>query len=126
MPNDGEVQRRVVFSGSAAVFVEGHVQRPVEAFDAPMGARCGENGLGIGFERGDVVAGFEAFAAGLLVDASCGDGGERTQALPLRMALGEPIGLGGEATALFDPAVAGVGLCARRATGGQRAMRQTG
>ena len=83
MSDDGEVQRGGVFSGSASVFVEGHVQGPVKALDAPMGARCGENGLGIGFEGGDVVAGFEAFAAGFLVDAPGGDGGERTQALPL-------------------------------------------
>src|SRR5208282_2460274 len=80
-----------------------------------MGARCGEDGLGIGFKRRDVVAGFEAFAAGLLVDALGGDGGERTQTLPVGMAFGEPACLGGPATALFDPAVAGVGLGARRA-----------
>jgi len=43
-----------------------------------MSARRGENGLGIGFEGGDVIAGFEAFAAGLLVDAPGGDGREGT------------------------------------------------
>jgi hypothetical protein len=80
-----------------------------------MGAHCGENGFGIGFERNDVVAGFEAFAAGLLVNAPGGDGGERTQTLPVGMALGEPPCLGGPASALFDPAVAGVGLGAHRA-----------
>src|SRR5208283_5486572 len=49
--DDGEVQRRGVFSGSAAVFVEGRVHRPMEiALDPAMGAHCGENGLGIGFE----------------------------------------------------------------------------
>ena len=47
--DDGEVQRRGVFSGSAAVFVEGRVHRPMEiALDPAMGAHCGENGLGIG------------------------------------------------------------------------------
>jgi hypothetical protein len=40
--DDHEIQGRCVFSGSASVFVEGHVQRPVKALDAPMNARCGE------------------------------------------------------------------------------------
>ena len=110
MSDDGEVERRGVLSGSAAVFVEGHVQRPVKALDAPMSARRGEDGLGIGFEGREVVAGFEAFAAGLFVDAPGGDGGDGTQILPIGMAFGEPRRLGGPATALFDPAVAGVGL----------------
>src|SRR5208282_4786019 len=87
--DDGEVQRRGVFCGSAAVFVERHVQRPVENLDSPMGARCGENGLGAGFEGRDVIAGLEAFAAGFLVDASGGDGGDGTQAFPVGMAFGE-------------------------------------
>ena len=86
--------------------------------DPPMGAHCGENGFGIGFERGDVIAGFEAFAAGLLVDASGCDGGDGAQILPVGMAFGEPIGFGNPARALFDPAVAGVGFGAHRASCG--------
>ena len=43
---DGEVQRGGVFSGSAAVFVESHVHRPMQiVLDAPMGAHGGEDGV---------------------------------------------------------------------------------
>ena len=78
MANDGEIQWRGVFSGSAAVFVEGHVHCPVQiVLDDPMRAHGGEDDFGVGFEGRDVEAGLEAFAAGLLVDASGGDGGER-------------------------------------------------
>src|SRR5271165_1298990 len=36
--DDTEIQRRSVFSGSAAVFVESHVHRPMQSvLDAPMG-----------------------------------------------------------------------------------------
>lgn len=44
MSDDREVQRRGVFSGSASLFVEGHAQRLVKAFDAPVRAGCCENG----------------------------------------------------------------------------------
>src|SRR5271167_1479415 len=96
--NDGEVEGRIVFAGSAAIFVEGYVHRPMEVvFDAPMGAHGLEDGLGVGFERGDVEPCLEAFGAGLLVNAPGGDRGERTQALPVGVALGEPARIGGAA-----------------------------
>src|SRR5665811_1905886 len=80
----------------------------------PMGAYGCKNGLGVGFEGCDEVAGLEAFAAGLLVDAPGGDGGDGTQTFPVGVAFGEPPCLGGLATAFFDPAVAGVDLGAHR------------
>src|SRR5208282_6012334 len=84
-------------------------------FDAPRGARRLEDGLGVGFERGNVELCLEAVGAGLLVDAPGGDRGERTQALPVGVALGEPTCVGGAALALFDPAMTGVGLDLARA-----------
>ena len=117
--DDGEVERRGVFSGSASVFVEGHVQGPVEALDAPISAGCGKGGLRVWSEGRDVIAGLEAFAAGLLVDAPGGDGGDGAQTSPVGVAFSEPLRLGGRAAALFDPAVAGVRIQRVRATGGQ-------
>jgi hypothetical protein len=96
------------------VFVEGHVQRPVKTLDAPMSAGCGKNARGVWVQGRDVIAGFEAFAAGLLVDALGGDGCDGAQTFPVGVAFSEPLRLGGPARALFDPAVAGAGVGARR------------
>src|SRR5208283_5512063 len=53
--DDGQVEWGVVLARAAAIFVEDHVQRPMQAvFDAPMGARRLQDGLWVGAERGDV------------------------------------------------------------------------
>lgn len=80
MSNDGEVERGIVFSGSAVVFIEDYVERPVEVvLDAPMHARGAEDGAGVGGERGDVEPRLHAFGLCLLVDAPCGDCREGAQ-----------------------------------------------
>ena len=106
------------FSGEASFLVvqrsSSNVTSSVQwKSDPPMGVRCDEDGLGVGFEGRDVEAGLEAFAPGLLVDAPGEDGGDGTQIFPVGVAFGEPACLSGPATALFDPAVTGVGLGAR-------------
>jgi hypothetical protein len=70
-------------------------------------------------QRGDDESGLGAFGDAFLVDPASRDGGERKQAFPPRVTLGEPAGVDDAADALFDLAVAGVGLCGARATGAQ-------
>ena len=48
MSVDGEVNPRGVFSGSAAVFVERHVQRPVEDLDPQWARVAARMALGSG------------------------------------------------------------------------------
>lgn len=112
-----EIEGGIGLPGSAPVLVEGHVHRPVEdGFDAPMGARRGEDGFRVGRQGGDGEPGFEAFGAAFLVDPPRGDGGERMEPLPLGMARGEPACVGGAASPLLDPSVAGVGVGFRNGT----------
>ena len=118
--DDGEVQRGVVLACLAAILVEDGVQAPMQVVvDAPMGARGVEDSFGVRFERGDEEPRLAVFRAGLLVDAPFGDRRDRVQALPRRVALCEPAGIGDPAQALLDPAVAGVDPGSLRASRSQ-------
>jgi hypothetical protein len=77
-------------------------------------------------QGGDVEPCLEAFGAGRLMDAPCGDGSERAEPLPFRMAGGEPACVGGAAGPLLDPAMTGVGMLLVRAIRGKRRRRPGG
>ena len=57
--DDGEIFRGVVFAGSGIVFVENHIERPMElVFDAPMGADdCRKLGWREQLGEGDIARG---------------------------------------------------------------------
>ena len=79
---DGQVGRRMIFADAATVFVEGDIQDPMQAiFDAPMLAGGLENALGIRFQTGDEITGFDGLFA--IYDPAADEQHQTLQADPL-------------------------------------------
>lgn len=118
---DGEVEGGVVFAQAAVVLAEADIELPMEiVLDCPMASDGLEDGGGIGFERGDIIARLAGVAAGFLVGAGCRDGGDAAQFCPLWVAFGEPAdAAGGVACALFDAAMADAGFAMAGAACGE-------
>ena len=59
MTQNGEVQGRMILSGSALILAEDHVELPMQIIlDAPMGPAGVQDDLRVGRQRRDVEAGF--------------------------------------------------------------------
>ncbi len=111
MSDDGEVQGGVIFSCSASVFVEIHVQYPMNAIlDAPARANRAHDEDRVRREGGDIEAKLAGSRARFLVASDTGDFDDAAQTLPFGMTLGEPGSRADAAISLLDSPVSGIRL----------------
>ena len=87
----GQVERSIIFAGSACILAEGYVKRPMEiVLNAPMSTARVQYPFGLGRQGCNIKTHFAGHMTRFFIGAFAGDGRDRAQAFPLRMSFFQP------------------------------------